>query len=124
MNNAPTSDDFMVDVGKRTNQMSETGKSLAKVSLNASETFNLSCLPSTPFPDKLFQDTSKPLPKILLVRLPTFPETDLVRLITRGCRVVPKGEGQLVLWDSRINVKMNDFWRQNGLKLKMSSGKN
>lgn len=31
MNNAPTSDDYMVDVGKRTNQMSETGKSLAKV---------------------------------------------------------------------------------------------
>lgn len=93
-------------------------------SLNASKTFNLTCLPSTPFPDKLFQDTSKPLPKILLVRLPTYPETDLVRLITRGCRVVPKREGQLVLWDSRINVKMNDFWRQNGLKLKMSSGKN
>nr|XP_054766656.1 alpha-2,8-sialyltransferase 8E-like [Lytechinus pictus] len=130
MNNAPTSDNFVVDVGNRTNQMSETGKSLFKSSLNKSvlhtlnepTTFNLTCLPSSPFPDELFQNASKPLPRIILLRLPTYPETELTRLITRGCRVVPEKEGNLVLWDSRINPKLNDFWKENGLKFKMSSG--
>ncbi|XP_072181497.1 alpha-2,8-sialyltransferase 8F-like, partial [Diadema setosum] len=57
-----------------------------------------------------------------VVRLPTYPESKFMRLLAQGCQVLPESEGKLVLGNPRFSPKLNGFWRQHGIPLKVSSG--